>query len=83
MDREAAKQAFGEYLKRETLTGNQIRFINQIIEYLTHNGVMDAALLYKPPFIDYASAGLDGVFADNDATDIVSILSSIREAAVA
>lgn len=83
MNREAAKQAFGEYLKRETLTANQIRFINQIIEYLTHNGVMDAALLYKPPFTDYAATGLDGVFKDKDADGIVSVLDSIRRAAVA
>ena len=83
LDREAAKQAFGDYLSRQTLTANQIRFINQIIEYLTQNGVMDAALLYESPFTDYASAGLDGVFKDKDANGIVSVLDSIRRAAVA
>jgi len=83
LDREAAKQAFGSYLSRQTLSANQIRFINQIIEYLTQNGIMDAGLLYEPPFTDYAAAGLDGVFKDQDADGIVSVLESIREAAVA
>src|SRR5438128_9410973 len=83
LDREAAKQAFGEYLSRTTLARNQISFINQIIEYLTQNGVMDATLLYQSPFTDYAAAGLDGVFKDQDANGIVSVLESIREAAVA
>lgn len=83
LDREAAKQAFGDYLLRKTLSTNQIRFINQIIDYLTQNGVMDAALLYESPFTDYASAGLDGVFKDQDANGIVSVLDSIRRAAVA
>jgi len=83
LDREAAKQAFGEYLRGKTLNANQVRFIDQIIDYLTQNGVMDPGLLYEPPFTDYSSTGLDGVFKDEDASRIVSILSSIREAAVA
>jgi hypothetical protein len=44
---------------------------------------MDAALLYEPPFTDYAATGLDGAFKDQDADAIVSVLESIREAAVA
>jgi type I restriction enzyme R subunit len=83
LDREAAKQAFGEYLSKKTLSANQIRFINQIIDYLIHNGVMDAGRLYEAPFTDYATAGLDGVFGNDDATRIVSVLDSIRETAVA
>ena len=83
LDREAAKRAFGEYLSRKTLTANQIRFIDQIIDYLTKNGVMDPGLLFEPPFTDYNTAGLDGVFDDERASGIVDILESIREAAVA
>ena len=83
LDREAAKQAFGDYLSRKTLSANQIRFINQIIDYLTQNGVMDPGLLYEPPFTDYTASGLDGLFEDHDANRIVSILSDIRAAAVA
>jgi type I restriction enzyme R subunit len=44
---------------------------------------MDAGLLYEPPFTDYSSTGLDGVFEDRDANELVSILRSIRESAVA
>jgi type I restriction enzyme R subunit len=70
-------------LEVKTLTANQIRFIDLIIEYLTQNGVMDASLLYEPPFTDYSSKGLDGVFQDLEAQGIVSILSSIHQTAVA
>ena len=83
LDREAAKEAFGEYLTRKNLSANQIRFINHIIDYLTQNGVMDAGLLYAAPFTDYSTSGLDGVFNDSDASRIVSILEVIRETAVA
>ena len=71
------------YLTRKNLTANQIRFIGQVIDYLTQNGVMDPALLYEPPFTDYSSTGLDGVFENTDADGIVSILGLIRESAVA
>lgn len=83
LDREAAKRAFRDYLDRTNLTVNQIRFIDLIIEYLTQNGVMDAELLYQAPFTDYSTKGLDGVFSDNDASQVVSILETIRKAAVA
>jgi type I restriction enzyme R subunit len=83
LDREAAKEAFNEYLFQKTLTANQIRFIDQIIDYLTQNGVMDPGLLYEAPFTDYNSTGLDGVFGNDDASGIVSVLDSIRRTAVA
>ncbi len=83
LDREAAKEAFGEYLSQKSLSANQIRFIDQMIEYLTQNGVMDAGILYAPPFTDFSPSGLDGVFNDTDATRIVSILEMIRENAAA
>jgi type I restriction enzyme R subunit len=83
LDKQAAKRAFRDYLESKTLTANQIRFIDLIIDYLTQNGVMDPALLYEAPFTDYSTKGLDGVFTDSDAGGIVSILNSIHEAAVA
>jgi type I restriction enzyme, R subunit len=83
LDKQAAKRAFRDYLESKTLTANQIRFIDLIIDYLTQNGVMDPSLLYEAPFTDYSSKGLDGMFNDGEASGIVSILNSIHEAAVA
>lgn len=83
LDKQAAKRAFSEYLDRQTLTANQIRFIDLIIDYLSSNGVIEAELLYEPPFTDYSPSGLDGIFSDADANGIVKILSSIKNAAVA
>ena len=83
LDREAAKQAFGDYLNDSTFTANQIRFINQIIDYLMQNGVMDPAMLYESPYTDYSPEGLDGVFQDTQASKIVEILTTIRKNAAA
>ena len=79
LDQQAAKRAFGKYLEDSTLGANQIHFINQIINYLTQNGVMDPGLLYESPFTDIHSEGLDGVFDDTNAKRIVGIIRSINE----
>ena len=40
LDREAAKQAFSEFLLNRKLTANQHEFLNMIIDHLTARGVM-------------------------------------------
>lgn len=47
MDREAAKRAFDVFLVGQTLTANQIQFINLLVDYLTQSGWMRAAQLYE------------------------------------
>ncbi len=79
LDREEAKQVFNEFLNGQIYSPNQIEFVNMIIDYLTKNGVMDAGLLYQPPYTNFNSNGLSGVFADGEASKIVRILSSIKQ----
>jgi len=79
LDRNAAKQAFARYLEGTTITANQIRFVETIIDFLTQNGIMDPGLLYEPPFTDLHQGGLDGVFNDDDADAIVAIVQSFNE----
>ena len=52
----AAKEAFAEYLGDANLDSRQIYFVNQIVEYIIHNGVMkDLSVLQEPPFTDRGS----------------------------
>ena len=78
LDREEAKRAFNDFLNGQRYNSNQMEFVNMIIDYLTKNGVMDAAMLYQAPYTNYNSNGLSGIFPDNDATKIVEILTEIR-----
>lgn len=56
LDMTAAKEAFAEYLNDVDLDADQIYFVNQIIEYIVHNGVMkDMSVLQEPPFTDRGS----------------------------
>ena len=69
LDRGAAKEAFADFLEGRTLTGNQIEFVDLIINHLTEHGVMGAALLYESPFTDIAPHGPDDLFTSDEVDD--------------
>lgn len=56
LDMNAAKAAFSKYLNDVNLDSRQIYFVNQIVEYIVHNGLMkDLSVLQEPPFTDKGS----------------------------
>lgn len=56
LDMNAAKEAFAEYLNSSNLDSRQIYFVNQIVEYIVHNGMMkDLSVLRETPFTDKGS----------------------------
>ena len=56
LDMNAAKEAFSEYLDGAALDSRQIYFVNQIVEYIVHNGMMkDLSVLQESPFTDQGS----------------------------
>ena len=83
LERQAAIEAFGEFLSGSTCNATQIRFVEQIISYLTQNGIMNPGLLYEPPFTDIHNEGLDGVFGDDGASRIIHLLEEIELKAAA
>ena len=56
LDMNAAKEAFSQFLNDTSLDSRQIYFVNQIIEYIVHNGIMkDMSVLQDAPFTDNGS----------------------------
>ena len=56
MDMNAAKEAFSEFLENTNLDSRQIYFVNQIVEYIVHNGMLkDLSVLQESPFTDKGS----------------------------
>ena len=56
LDMNAAKEAFSEFLNDANLDSRQIYFVNQIVEYIVHNGMMkDLSVLQESPFTDKGS----------------------------
>ena len=56
LDMNAAKEAFSEFLNETNMDSRQIYFVNQIVEYIVHNGIMkDLSVLLESPFTDKGS----------------------------
>ena len=83
LDMNAAKEAFAEYLDGSLLDSRQIYFVNQIVEYIVHNGMMkDLSVLQEAPFTDQGS--IVEVFSDISIwTGIRKIIESINDNASA
>ncbi|QDW73271.1 DUF4145 domain-containing protein [Lachnospiraceae bacterium KGMB03038] len=72
LDMNAAKEAFSEYLEKTNLDSRQIYFVNQIVEYIVHNGIMkDLSVLQGAPFTDHGS--IAEIFTD------ISVWNGIRK----
>jgi len=83
MDMNAAKEAFAVYLKDVSLDARQIYFVNQIVEYIVHNGLMkDLSVLRESPFTDRGS--IVEVFPDITVwANIKSVIDRINANATA
>lgn len=79
----AAKEAFSDYSSEAGLDSRQMYFVNQIIEYIVHNGVMkDLSVLQESPFSDRGS--ITEIFTDmNMWLGIKNIIDSINANAAA
>lgn len=83
LDREAAKAVFAEFQKAKNLTGDQMEFLDMIINYLTERGVMEPRLLYESPFTDFNDMGVEGVFEAAEVIQLIGLLESVQKKAVA
>lgn len=83
MDMNAAKEAFSDYLTGANLDSRQIYFVNQIVEYIVHNGMMkDMSVLQEAPFTDKGS--IVEIFTDMSVwLGIKSVIDKINANAAA
>lgn len=82
LDRETARKAFGHYLNAQVFNLKQIQFVETLIDLLTLNGSVPPRMLYEPPFTNADPNGLDGLFADEDAGQIVKVLRQLNRVEV-
>jgi len=82
LDQAAAKAAFADFLEKMPLTGDQIQFINLIIDHLIANGVMEPSSLFEPPFTDMHDEGVIGILPQY-AEAIVATIQQINANALA
>ncbi|MEP0914075.1 hypothetical protein NDI45_24510 [Leptolyngbya sp. GB1-A1] len=51
------------------------------MDYLTHHGIMEPALLYESPFTNICPEGPEGVFDPEQVGGLISVLEDIRATA--
>jgi type I restriction enzyme R subunit len=83
LDREAAKQALGGFMDGKALSANQVEFLNLVADHLTQQGFMPLERLYGSPFTDVDPLGVDGVFPQGQADELIQVLEGVRLRAVA
>lgn len=83
LDRAAATSELSAFTAGTTLTGNQLAFVNLLVEQLTARGAVDPELLFQAPFTDLAPTGPQGLFSDAQVTDLVEALRRIKRTAEA
>ena len=71
------------FLEGKTLTGNQIEFVNLIVDHLTEHGVLEAGRLYQSPFTDLTPRGPDGLFNPAQMDELIAILERVHATAIA
>jgi len=85
LDRVAAQSAFSEFLNDRSLTTQQIRFLEMVIDQLTARGIMEESALYEAPFSNLHAGGPDELFAgkENVIDGIFESLKAIHSGLIA
>ncbi|EIW90052.1 DEAD/DEAH box helicase [Alishewanella agri BL06] len=77
-------QAIEEHFKRflhshPSLTAKQVNFMNLLKTYIAQHGSIVIEKLYDAPFTAVSHEGIDGVFAADDITDLISVLKPFMQ----
>lgn len=80
LDREAANEAFSEFLNKESVNATQVHFVKLIINYVVTNGLIDDnKVLTEDPFKSVGS--IIELFKDSmdDAKKIMGVIGDIKK----
>lgn len=76
MDELTVRIKFDEFRKRHTtMNANQLQFLALVEQEVVKGGGLDLAKLYQQPFTSIHNLGLDGVFKEEEADEIVGLIA--------
>ncbi len=78
LDREAATLALSGFVAAKNLSANQLEFVNLVVSHLTERGVMEASLLYEPPFTGLSPQGPDALFSKAQVDELFVVLDQVK-----
>ena len=84
LDRHAAKAALAEFLHEHALTGDQQRFVDEVVNRVVANGFIETADLGRKPFTDFHSKSVMGLFPQPERQlRLVRAVEAIKQRAMA
>jgi type I restriction enzyme R subunit len=80
MDRAAVQEAFAQFISDRSLSSQQMRFIEMIIEQLVSNGVVEPKALYEAPYSGLHAGGPEELFLghENVIDGVFGVLEEIK-----
>ncbi len=80
MEPDAVKARFEQFVhKHPKLTAKQTRFLSLLENHLAKYGKVEIERLYEDPFTMVDSDGIDGVFPDAEADELIRIIESFNQ----
>jgi type I restriction enzyme R subunit len=73
------REAFSTFINAPSLNGQQIRFLDLIVHYLSTNGFLETEKLSEALFTEVSAHGLLGVFNLALAGETVSTLERVNQ----
>ncbi len=79
MDADAVHERFTAFVQEHpSLASHQIKFLDLLQNHISKYGAIDVDRLYEPPFTNVHSDGLDGIFDDALAGELLEIVESFK-----
>lgn len=79
LDADRVQERFTQFVQAHpNLASHQIKFLDLLQSHIARYGSIDIATLYEPPFTSVHNEGLDGVFDDALAGELLDIIDSFR-----
>ena len=81
MEPDAVRERFQVFVQRHpSLTAKQTRFLSLLENHIARYGSIEVERLYEDPFTVVDADGIDGVFKERDADELIRIISSFSPA---
>ena len=79
LSEDKVEQSFANFINDHQLNSVQIQFLDTIKQFLTKNGKIDPTKLYDAPFKNFHNLRIDGVFNEEQADKIFTIIEKLNE----
>jgi type I restriction enzyme R subunit len=74
LDAQEVEARFLEFVEKHKLNSHQVKFLDLLKDYIRKYGSIEVTDLYEPPFTLLHSDGLDGVFDNELATELLTVI---------